>query len=96
MGGSYAENNGANAAQCDKLGGYAANSRTAAYTQHVVPWEAVRSLAGFEVTPNTYYISRALIVPDEELQKMIFPKLENSYFELVNTKDEIAGFIYLF
>ena len=93
LGGSQAENNGANADQCNKLGNYQMNSRTACYTQDVVAWEAVRTLAGSEPGPKKYYLKRALLTPPESLQQLIFPKLEQSISDMLN-QEEIAGYFF--
>ena len=95
-GASFAENNGASEASVDKQGHWATRSRSGAYANNVVAWECVRALAGFPVEPKNYYLSRALLNPPTELQKMIFPHAEASLEQIEksiseNRPTEIAG-----
>jgi hypothetical protein len=49
-----AENSGAAASSVDKQGHWAVRTRDGAYANHVIPWEAVRVLAGFGPERNRY------------------------------------------
>ena len=50
------ENEGVSGSQIDKHGHWSTGTRDGAYANHVVPWEAVRVLAGFGPERNRYYI----------------------------------------
>lgn len=78
MGASFAENCGASGSSVNKNGHWADNSRSGAYTKDVVPWECVRTLAGFPAEPNHYYIQRNILQPPDALKKLIFPSLETA------------------
>ena len=67
----------------------------------MVPWEAVRTLAGFPPEPKQYYLPRSLIKPPEELRKQVFPLIEQSLNQIATylTNDsshtEFAGISFL-
>ena len=77
-GASYAENCGAQSASVNKIGHWRMNSHDGAYAKHVSPWGAARVLARFQAHASSYHIPRAEVVPPEELQKKIFPSLNES------------------
>jgi hypothetical protein len=49
-GASHAENAGASQSSVDKQGQWSTNSRNGAYSNNVVPWDAVRVLAGYQTS----------------------------------------------
>ena len=66
------ENDGASMDHVDKQGHWATKSRSGAYANNVVPWEAVRVIAGFPPEPKRFYIDRALVKPSQSLQNAVF------------------------
>ena len=90
---------GANSAQQDLMGHWANTSRNSAYQNQTIPWECIRCLAGFNIHAKSYYIERDLL-RDEDLEKQIFPDLEDSLELLYDTirngrTSEHAGFSWL-
>ena len=77
-----AENGGASQESVDKQGHRATKSRNGAYANNVIPWEAVRVLAGYQKEPQSVFVNRAACTPSDRLQRQIFPCLETSIEEM--------------
>ena len=63
------------------------DSFTGAYQSRTLPFDVIRVLAGFESDVISYNLKRDLIDPPENLEKLIFPWIENG-FEVINTMIE--------
>ena len=90
-GAAHAENAGASQASVDKQGHWATNSRNGAYANNVVPWDAVRVLAGYQVSPHSHFCPREQLEPPIELQRLIFPQLEQSITDMETKNRNLAG-----
>ena len=91
-----AQNSGVSKESCDRVGHWSNTSRTGAYTNDCIPWEAVRALAGFSPTNLLHTNPRESVIPPEELQLLIFPQLEQSFqqiddFVIAKNETELAG-----
>jgi hypothetical protein len=59
-----------------------------------LPKQAMRSIAGFNPpVAGSFFLPRAIVEPDDELQKIIFPKVEEwlSAFDKRSVQEDIAG-----
>lgn len=74
-GARMAELAGASEAQIRRLGRWTAGAMEGAYLTSL-PREAMRAMAGFPPAAGSYYIARAAIEPCAELQRMVFPFVE--------------------
>jgi hypothetical protein len=61
------------------------------YLNSVLPMESLRALAGSGLGLKDYYLPRASVLPCQELQKMVFPSLEQSWEEHHNGDRDLSG-----
>ncbi len=62
-----------------------------------LPMEALRAAAGFSKDSGKYWLPRSTVMPDEKLQSLVFPWLETSQQERLNSGNQqcIAGAQFL-
>ncbi|KAH9089141.1 hypothetical protein LEN26_019248 [Aphanomyces euteiches] len=86
-----AEHEGASGHSVDKHGHWATRTRDGSYANHVVPWETVRTLAGFGPEKGRYYVERAMVAVPKDLQCMVFPWIESARVAMNLKRRDIAG-----
>jgi hypothetical protein len=75
-----------------RLGRWNDGAMTGSYLDCALPMPGLRALAGSTQGLKDYYIARAELIPPEELQKLIFPGLEQSILEWEQSSErDIAG-----
>ena len=78
IGGASEDSINKQGSNCINIGNWATASRNGAYSNDQVAWESCRALAGASPDRKAYFLKRDVLDPPEELQKLIFPGLDEA------------------